>query len=720
MNAARIVLVLLLLTLPSSAWALPSQEALADYERARDLLDEDPEQSYALVSKMPRLTPADEIRLDLLVEAAMRTQRIREAIDALALQADATPDATEAFQARLERAELLALIGEAADARAAIRELEKAKKKVRGRSADRRYLYSRIARLEHDLAVAEKDRSGARAEAKALLIHYPTEHATRRPGLVISPDDLSDGDRYVRAGNLMNSWGYEDARVEFERLRDHKKYRKAARWNLGLIGLRKLRDRPEEAIELFRGLADEGYREEAALWYLARAYMKLNRYDEAMKVFDEIERKFKRTRYASDIMYYRGWLPYDARENDKAIEGLEAFVDRYGRRARKSSYIYGFLAWAYMREKRWEEAIEVWDSMMPFGNTLVEGKALYWKAYALRELGKKDDALKTLDALRDEYPITYYGYLGEQLRNEIQGKSTKAADVWWPEGGGTLDDSPRMDVQKVKFTGLSSKERETWERVQIFAMAGEKHLAREELDSIRDDLLDEIDADKKDEWVHALGWFVGDYNKMWRRATGGSISTPPGDPAPRDLESAMAYPRAYLDIVTEVTDEFELPPYLVWAIMRQESRYKPGAISYTDAVGALQMIPKTARLVAADLGVVYDIRTFFRPEVGFRFSGYYMRKLLDVFDGLYVPMASAYNTGPGPIARWFRKNPEASFPWLIEEFEYNEGRAYCRKVAEHMLQYIFLYEPDEDRRNQILDAMFPQSRDIELPDDVGY
>jgi soluble lytic murein transglycosylase len=154
--------------------------------------------------------------------------------------------------------------------------------------------------------------------------------------------------------------------------------------------------------------------------------------------------------------------------------------------------------------------------------------------------------------------------------------------------------------------------------------------------------------------------------------------------------------------------------------MRQESRYNPGQISGTNAMGALQMQPETARRIASELGIDFNLATFHRPEVGFRYSGFYMRKLSDTFSGLIVPTASAYNTGPGPIARWFHKNPDATFPWLIEEFEYNEGRAYGRKVAEHMLRYLYLYEPDAVKRGALLDRTFPLDRAITIPDQVGY
>jgi soluble lytic murein transglycosylase len=557
-----------------------------------------------------------------------------------------------------------------------------------------------------------------------MLVEYPNQMATLRDGLAVSAAELSEKQRFLRAKRFYDVWAYPEAREGLDPFRNHPRFGSTSRWLLALIGLRKMRDRPEEAESIFRGFRDSTDRGEEALYYEARAQMKQERYAVTLRSMNEYMRRYPEGKHAASVRYYRGWLPYDNRENEKALKGFQAYIDRYGLRSRKSSYIYGFRAWALMRLSRWEEAIEAWRAMAGFGNPLVAGKALYWTAFAQAELGREEGAKKTLDKLRTKYPITYYGMLGEQLRATIEGRDARASQVWWPSGGGLTEDKPAFDLLSVPVRGLSKSAAANWQRTKTLVRLGEPHRARTVFRGIEKEVMRSAPPADRDRWIHALGWFTEDFNTMWKRATGGSISAMPALPKRGGLRLAMAYPRAYEETVDDVAREFVLPPELIWSIMRQESRYKPSAVSYTNAVGALQMIPKTARRVAADLGTVYELRTFFRPEVGFRFSGFYMRKLLDVFDGLFVPMAASYNSGPKVVASWFKRNPEASFPWLIEEFEYNEGRAYCRKVSEHMLRYLYLYEPDAERRGRILDAMFPpptwRAKDVTLPDEIDY
>lgn len=714
------LVVVSLMAAAAPAQAVPPARVVSDFLEARALVERRPAEAYRLAATLPVIEGADEVRWQLRHDAARAAGLDREAVEALEALERSTESEGERFEVRLERAELLAKLGRTEESNRLTVELLRQRDTIQGPWLERRDEQARLLRLAHDLAKAAGRTEAARGFATSLLVELPAEIPTKLPGLVLAPEQLSESQRWRRAGNQFDGWDYAGARAEYERVKDQPERHDEAIWKLGLIGLRKLRDRPAEAEQYFLELSKPGKeRAEESLFLLARAYMVQERYDEARSALAEYVRRYPKGEEVMLADYFAGWLYYDHRENEQAIAGFNAFIDKYGRKAEKSSYVYGFRAWAYMRLGQWEKAIEAWETLVPFGNPLMEGKAYYWEAYAEWKLGRTDRALARLDRLRDRWPLTYYGMLGEQLRAELTGGDARASAVWWPRGGGAANDAPRVDVYAAKFARLKPDERAHWERVKTLAALGEGAAARRGFAPLRKRLLTMVPRDEKESWTHALDLLVGDYHHMWE-SSWNSIAGFPGMISPTGLRSVMAYPRAYRGVVEEVASEFGLYPSFVYSIMRQESRFNPAQISGTDAMGALQMQPETARKVASEIGATFNLATFPRPEVGFRYSGFYIRKLADNFSGLWVPTAASYNTGPGPIARWFRKNPDVSFAWLIEEFEYNEGRAYGRKVVEHLLRYLYLYEPDEAVRGAVLDKAFPLSRDIVIPEDVGY
>jgi tetratricopeptide (TPR) repeat protein len=700
--------------------AAQTDREIETYREAERALAENPARAFELVQGLTPFERADDLRVELMAKAALRAGFPRQARQSLQQLREVAETESVRFWAGLTLAELK-LLGSQVDAAAdQIEDLRDDTHELADlRPAEERFFRSRLVRLRHDLALARDDRDEAREHALELATDFPTTDAAEMSGLVDVPP-LDASQRAIRAESLYHAWAYERAREVFRTLLDHDVYGSKARWRLGQIALEKLRDRPAKAEQHFDALTDHPSYGPEALYHKARTYMVREDYERTLELLDDYEKRYPGGRRIESVYYYRGWLPYDHHKNEKAIEGFDQYIDRYGKRAGRSSYIYGFRAWAYMRLEEWKKAIEAYGEMESFGNMLVWGKALYWQAYAYRQLGKTEKALAKLDKLRETYPVTYYGVLGEQLRARIHGEDPRASQVWWPDGGGEADDSLRIDVRQMSYDRLDDEERATWARIQVLVDLGERERARELVDPLYDEMRASVPPDKRDAWVHAMGHMTGDYNRMWVRSTGGSISAMPEPPEPSSLEAVMAYPRAYQEIVDDVTGEFEIPGYLMWSIMRQESRYRPAQVSHADAVGALQMIPQTARKVADDLGTTYNPRTFYKPEVGFRFSGFYMRKLLDTFDGLIVPMATGYNTGPQVVAGWFRDHPEVGFPWLVEEFEYNEGRNYGRKVAEHFVRYLYLYEDDDERREELLDRLFPTDRDVDFPAEIGY
>jgi soluble lytic murein transglycosylase len=123
------------------------------------------------------------------------------------------------------------------------------------------------------------------------------------------------------------------------------------------------------------------------------------------------------------------------------------------------------------------------------------------------------------------------------------------------------------------------------------------------------------------------------------------------DAAPLSLWR-LAYPKPFLQEVEDTAQEFGLDPSLLYAIMREESRYDPEAISMSYAQGLMQIIPSTRDWIAEKAGIEVEPVEIFRPDLNIRLGAWYLRHLLDYFDGDLEYAVAAYNGGPGNVNAW--------------------------------------------------------------------
>ncbi|NOZ95316.1 MAG: lytic transglycosylase domain-containing protein, partial [Acidobacteria bacterium] len=123
--------------------------------------------------------------------------------------------------------------------------------------------------------------------------------------------------------------------------------------------------------------------------------------------------------------------------------------------------------------------------------------------------------------------------------------------------------------------------------------------------------------------------------------------------------------------------EAGVDPWLLAAVVRQESAFAPHARSARGAVGLAQMIPATARRHARALGMGPrpDLED---PAVNLRLAARELAHLLDRF-GAIEPALAAYNAGEARVARWWRRWPEPRR--FTEEIPVPETYGYVRRVV---------------------------------------
>ena len=121
---------------------------------------------------------------------------------------------------------------------------------------------------------------------------------------------------------------------------------------------------------------------------------------------------------------------------------------------------------------------------------------------------------------------------------------------------------------------------------------------------------------------------------------------------------------------------FTLPKALVYAMVRQESRFNPYAVSPAGAVGLMQLMPAAAAHAAGDDNLKTNVIPLFDEPTNLRLGQDYFRWLLDTGDGDMLKAIAAYNGGPGTLQKTAaRVGPEADTLMLIESLPARETRA---------------------------------------------
>ena len=139
-----------------------------------------------------------------------------------------------------------------------------------------------------------------------------------------------------------------------------------------------------------------------------------------------------------------------------------------------------------------------------------------------------------------------------------------------------------------------------------------------------------------------------------------------------DWYARARYPLRYEQLINAHARTYDLDPALVAAVVYTESRFNARAVSSAGAIGLMQLLPETAKGIALRTGghrfVVSDL---YDPELNLRYGSWYLRNLLQRYDGDVQVALAAYHAGQGNVDRWRSEGKGIVFP---------ETRAYVDKV----------------------------------------
>lgn len=330
------------------------------------------------------------------------------------------------------------------------------------------------------------------------------------------------------------------------------------------------------------------------------------------------------------------------------------------------------LGWADYRAARFADARERFEQMGAATQEAVTRlQARYWAARAAERAGQGEPE-RELAALLHDAPLTYYGWRAREWL-------AKRGAVPRPVG-------PRLALA-AGDRALGPRDAA---RAHILVQAGLGSVAVEEVDrlaaraaGVSDTLLVASLYEEAGAWDRAQGLVVKRH----------------GDALPLGVADGQqglwraAWPRAFADAVRRSTTErSSVDRPLLWALMREESGFRPHVLSPAGAVGLLQLMPETAARVAAQIGLSgYDDALLTDPATNVRLGAAYLDTLVGRFRGRTSAAVGSYNAGPGAVERWLAARPAQADDEWVENVPYDETRNYIKRVLRSRHAYRELY-----------------------------
>ena len=364
----------------------------------------------------------------------------------------------------------------------------------------------------------------------------------------------------------------------------------------------------------------------------------------------------------AEALYLKALVLEDLNRDPEAITAYRAVVAQFPTREAAAASLWR-LGWLAYGKRDAQGAQKSWARLAALPSAgAYRMPALYWTGRA-REQAGGGEAAELYNQILSEAPRSYYGMLAAGRLGRAREGGVAGQIALPPEPRDALTDDSGLArvvlLRRINLIDAAASELEdavqgaASDPVRLYGMAGVY-----------------VEAER---YHMAL--------RIMRRHFQTLAST--GDPTLPRAFWEMFYPYAWRDEMREAAQRRGIDPYLVAAVVREESSYYPRATSPVGARGLMQLMPATARLMAPT-GDLED--PGFNIELGTRFLAGLMREFNDPRLAL-----AAYNAGPNRVRQWLSTRRSDDIEAFVEQIPFDETRLYVKKVVLSWDEYRRIY-----------------------------
>jgi soluble lytic murein transglycosylase len=422
-----------------------------------------------------------------------------------------------------------------------------------------------------------------------------------------------------------------------------------------------------------RPYLDRGARQAEARFFYLASLRELGQHEEYLQRVRALVDQFPESSWAEEALNNLGTHYILVNEDANAAEAFRELYRRFpsGPRAERAAWKLGW--WGY-KTGNFAETVRVFESAAAaFPRSDYRPSFLYWAARAHEQLDAPAKAIDRYRVVLADYQNTYYGRLADRRLERLEKAARVSRTIDQSPDGGSVPDPPptapkirlllSLDLLDAALDELRYAERVWGTSPQIQATMA---------------------------WAYSRQGDLRRAITLMRRAYPQHRTAAGGARLPDELMRVI-YPLEYWDSIRRYATAHELDPYLVAALIGQESTFDPEIRSAANAWGLMQIVPSTGRRLARSLGIPrFRTAMLTQPDLNIRLGTTYFARLVDQFGAEHLALAS-YNAGESRVVRWVAERPGLERDEFIDDIPFPETQNYVKRILGTAEDYRALY-----------------------------
>ena len=482
-----------------------------------------------------------------------------------------------------------------------------------------------------------------------------------------------------RAEAFFDAHKWRDARVEFDKLVGMLREPANPARQHAQLRLAQCRVQLKGSLSLVSSLVTSDPEVDAERLFALSQFQRSAKNDSAMFAsLEELDRKYPQSKWAEEGLMQAGNYYWVQLDRPKAASYYQKVLDIFpgGKNAYNAEWRVAWVAYL-TRQADADEKLKAFLLKYPLSPDSVD--ALYWLGRISERGGNPAHARSFYDKAVARFPQTYFGMAAADRLVKLGPGEENPAEF--------LDKIPAAPPLRSFDEPIAPAGADRWARAQAlrsiaFDGSAELELKNGFFATGSPRFLLEAAQAAFDQGHFAAGM-------AYARLAVPSFDSRKFNELPVGAWKAL-YPLPYESELRRESQKNGLDAMMVAGLIRQESTFQADIVSYANAYGLMQLLPKTAKLMAKQRRVKYAKSKLFDANYNLELGTYYFRGLIDL-TGTPEYALAAYNAGEDRIALWKAERTYDEIPELVESIPFSQTRDYVQIVLRNAAVYRMIY-----------------------------